>query len=177
MTSPPSSIQPEPEHPYADTPLDTVRSSTLGFVAGLRSMMPLALLSVHLEHEGPDIADGGWALDVLTSPWVAFALGVAALGELAADKLPIVPDRLMPVSLAGRVLLGGTASGLASLAAGRTSDRGALLGSLGAIVGSVAGYALRTTARRVWPGAVQSVLVAVSEDALAFALGRWAVRT
>jgi uncharacterized membrane protein len=140
-------------------------------------MMPLALLSAQLEHQGPDIADGGWALDVLTSPWAALALGVAAVGEVLADKLPFVPDRLEPASLAGRVVLGGTASGLASLATGRASDRGALLGSLGAIVGSVAGYSLRTTACRVWPGAVQSVLVAVSEDALAFALGRWAVRT
>jgi uncharacterized membrane protein len=177
MSSSPSSTEPEPEHPSADTPLEILRSWTLGFAAGLRSMMPLALLSAHLEDHGPDIADGGWALDVLTSPWIAFALGGAAVGELVADKLPFVPDRLMPASLAGRVVLGGTASGLASLAAGRASDRGALVGSLGAIVGSVVGYALRTTARRAWPGAVQSVLVAVSEDALAFALGRWAVRT
>lgn len=129
------------------------------------------------EDEGPDIADGGWTLDVLTSPRIALALGVAAVAELVADKLPILPDRLKPVSLAGRVVLGGTASGLASLAAGRSSDRGSLLGSLGAISGSVAGYAFRTTARRVWPGAVQSVLVAVSEDVLALALGCWAVRT
>ncbi len=177
MSSLPWSTEPEPVHPSADTPLDVLRSWTLGFVAGLRSMMPLALLSAHLEDQGPDIADGGWTLDVLTSRWAAFALGVAAAGELVADKLPFVPDRLMPAALAGRVILGGTASGLASLAAGRASDRGALLGSLGAVVGSVAGYALRTTARRVWPGALPSVLVAVSEDALAFALGHWAVRT
>ena len=105
MTSPPLSIQPEPEHPSADTPLDTLRSLTLGFVAGLRSILPLALLSIQLEDEGPDIADGGWTLDVLTLPRIALALGVAAVAELVADKLPILPDRLKPVSLAGRVVL------------------------------------------------------------------------
>lgn len=158
------------EHPAVDSPLDLTRSATLGFVAGLRSMMPLALLAQHLERDGPDIADGGWAIDVLASPAGALALGVAAVGELIADKLPWVPSRLEPLPLAGRVVLGGTAGALDSLAEGRASDVGALLAALGALVGSVVGYRLRTGLPLPDP------LVALGEDLLACLLGSWAVR-
>jgi uncharacterized membrane protein len=154
--------------------MDVVRTTTLGFVAGLRSFMPLAILAAYLEREGPDIGDGGWAIDALAAPTGALALGVAAVGEVVADKLPIVPSRLEPLPLAGRIVLGGTVGALASLAEGRTSDSGALAGSLGAVVGSLAGYTLRTKTRRVLP--LQPLLLSLAEDGLAFSLGRWAVR-
>ena len=138
------------------TPLDLVRTATLGFVAGQRSVMPLALLSAHLQPSRAGLADRGWAVDVLASPWGAVSLGVAAVGEVVADKLPIIPSRLDPLPLAGRVVLGGTAGALQSLAEGRASDIGALAASLGALVGSVVGYQLRTGLQRrmLWcPGA------------------------
>jgi uncharacterized membrane protein len=160
----------EERHPSPATPRDLLRSVTFGFVGGLRSLMPLALLSVHLEREGPDIADGGWVLDLLASRWAATVLGVAALGELVADKLPFVPARIEPLPLAGRVVLAGTASSLASLAEGRSSDTGAWVGALGAVLGSVTGYWLRM--RLPLP----SLLLALLEDGLAFVLGRWALQ-
>ena len=159
-------------HPARNSPSDVLRMVMLGFVGGLRSLMPLAILSAHLEREGPDIADGGWIIDALASPAGALALGAAAVGELVADKLPMVPSRLEPLPLAGRVVLGGTACAFASLAEGRTSDSGALIGSAGAVIGSLAGHALRTTGVLPLPPLVR----AFSEDALAFTLGRWAVR-
>jgi uncharacterized membrane protein len=161
-------------HPAANTPLDVVRTATLGFVAGLRSVMPLAILAAYLGREGPDIADGGWAIDALASRIGGVALGLAAVGEVAVDKLACLPGRIEPLPLAGRIVLGGGAGALASLAEGRTSDSGALAGSLGALAGSLAGYALRTKLPRVVP--LPGLLVAVCEDALAFNLGRWAVR-
>jgi uncharacterized membrane protein len=161
-------------HPAPDTLLDVVRVAALGVVAGLRSIMPLALLAAHLEREGPDIGDGGWALDVLASRRGALGLRLAAVGEVVADKLPLLPRRVDPLPLAGRVVLGGMAGALQSLAEGRASDRGALIGSLGALVGSLLGYWLRTSLARVLP--LPSVLVALGEDALAFVLGSWAVR-
>jgi uncharacterized membrane protein len=159
-------------HPAPGTPSDLLRTATLGFVGGLRSVMPLAILAAHLEREGPDIADGGWAIDALASPAGALALGVAAVGEVVADKLPSVPDRVEPLPLAGRIVLGGTAGALASLAEGRTSDSGALVGSAGALLGSVVGYTLRTSGRLPLP----RLVLALAEDALAFTLARWAVR-
>jgi uncharacterized membrane protein len=159
-------------HPARNTPSDVLRMAMLGFVGGLRSVMPLAILAAHLEREGPDIADGGWVIDALASPAGALALGVAAVGEVVADKLPRVPGRVEPLPLAGRVVLGGTAGALANLAEGRTSDSGALIGSAGAVIGSLAGYTLRTS--RVLP--LPPLVLAFGEDALAFTLGRWAVR-
>src|SRR5919199_1692450 len=159
-------------HPARNSPSDVLRMVMLGFVGGLRSLMPLAILSAHLGREGPDIADGGWIIDALASPAGALALGAAAVGELVADKLPLVPSRLKPLPLGGRVVLGGTACAFASLAEGRTSDSGALIGSAGAVIGSLAGYALRTS--RVLP--LPPLVLAFGEDALAFTLGRWAVR-
>src|SRR5918911_946168 len=154
--------------------VDLARSATLGFVAGLRSVMPLALLAAHLQRNRPDIADRAWAVDVLASTPSAVGLGVAAVGEILADKLPIIPSRLEPLPLAGRVVLGGAAGALQSLAEGRASDVGALGASIGALVGSVVGYQLRTGLQRRLrlPGLV----LALGEDGLAFGLGRWAVR-
>jgi len=128
------------------------------------------VLAAYLGRQGPDIADGGWAVDLLSSRWGGRALAAAALIEIGLDKTPLVPGRVEPGPLAGRIVASGAACALAALAEGRTSDSGALLGSLGAAVGSVVGYTLRT--RLPLPG----LALAVAEDAAAFNLARWAVR-
>jgi len=135
---------------------------------------PIALLAESLSRDGPDIADGGWAIDLLTSPQVALLLRLAALGELVADKVPGTVDRVAPLPLAGRVVLGGTTCALHSLAEGRASDVGALVGSLGAVVGSVVGFSVRTRLSRARP--VPGILVALVEDGLAWSLGHWAIQ-
>src|SRR4051812_31504955 len=124
-------------HPANDTSLDVLRGFTLGMVAGLRTAMPLALLARQIGREGADIADGGWALDLFSHRGTAIFLGLGAFGEIVGDKLPTTMSRLNPLPLAGRVIAGGTAGGLQSLSEGRASDRGALLGALGAVVGSL----------------------------------------
>ena len=152
-----------------------VRSAILGFVGGLRSMMPLALVAAHLQRHPPlEPITAGWALDWLGSRLAVQLLGVAALGEVIADKLPVVPDRLEPVPLAGRVILGGTACALASQADGGSPDTAALVGALSAIGGSLVGYSLRSWLTRVLPA--RAVDVALAEDILAFLLGSWALK-
>jgi uncharacterized membrane protein len=157
-------------HPAPDTPIDLARALTLGIVAGLRSMVPLALDARLVGEEGADIADGGWVLEILAQPATGTALAFATLGEFIADKLPATPSRVDPLPLAGRVVAGGTAGALHSLAIGHASDRGALLGCAGAIVGSLLGYWWRT--RVPLPGLV----LALTEDAAALGLGAWALR-
>jgi len=159
-------------HPAPDTELDLARTFAFGVTGGLRSMMPFALLSGQLEREGADIADGGWALDALASPWAVVALSAMAVGEVIADKLPNTPSRLAPPALAGRVIIGGTACAVASLAQGRRSDIGALVGSVGVIAGSVLGYAWRTQV----PLPLPALPRALAEDGLAVMLGRWALQ-
>lgn len=165
----PDPAQPE-QHPSIDTPLDVLRTAVLGFVAGLRSIMPLAVLAAHLQREGPDIADGGWVIEGLASGPGAGLLGLAAIGEVIADKLPVVPARVDPLPLAGRVIFGGCVGAFTSLAEGRASDRGALIGALASLAGAVAGYAFRVHA----PG--PPLVVALVEDVLGFGLASWAVR-
>src|SRR4051794_7381151 len=133
-------------------------------------MLPLALLAGRISTDGPDIADGGVVVDVLARRRTAAVLGIAALGELIADKLPVTPSRVRPVPFAARVITGGTAAAFQSLAQGRRSDRGALFGSLGALVGTLGGYWLRNSLTRWLP----PLLAALVEDALAVALGLWA---
>ena len=147
-----------------------VRGFTLGVVAGLRSVLAPALLARAISTEGPDIADGGWVLDVLAHRRVALVLGLGTLPEFVIDKLPAAKSRLLPPLLAARVISGGTTAAIHSLAEGGRSDQGAVVGSLGAVVGSVAGYCWRTR----MPG--PPLLLALVEDAVALALGFWSVR-
>jgi uncharacterized membrane protein len=159
----------EDRHPRRATPIDILRTTTLGFVGGLRSLMPLAVLSAYLQRQGADIADGGWTLDLLASSPGALVLGAAAIGEVLADKFPFVPTRVAPLPLAGRVVLSGSACALAALAKGRRSDTGALIGAISSVGGSLCGYAWRTRVP------LPALVLALSEDTVAFLLSRWAV--
>jgi len=156
-------------HPTLGTPLDWLRTTTLGFVGGLRVVMPWAVISANLAREGPDIADGGPIVDLFARRRFAVVVALAALIELGLDKTSLVPSRVEPLALSARIISAGAACALASLAEGRTSDSGALIGAVSGAIGSVAGYAFRT--RVPLPGLV----LAVAEDAAAFALGRWAI--
>jgi uncharacterized membrane protein len=157
-------------HPWSGTLQDKVRTAALGFAGGLRLAMPFAVESVYLSREGPDIADGGWTLDLLARRRVAVVLGLGALAEIVIDKTPFPPTRVDPLPLAGRVIASGSACALSCLAEGRTSTSGALIGSVAAVAGSVFGYTMRT--RLPLP----AWLLAVAEDALALGLGLFAVQ-
>jgi uncharacterized membrane protein len=160
----------EDPHPTSGTASDWLRTAALGFAGGLRVAMPFAALADYLERQGPDIADGGPVVDLLASPGAARTLGLAALGEAIFDKTPFPPTRLLPLPLAARVATSGIACALSTLAEGRTSDSGALIGSVCGGIGSLCGYTFRT--RLPLPG----WLLAVAEDGIALLLARWAVR-
>jgi uncharacterized membrane protein len=157
-------------HPWSGTLQDKLRTAALGFAGGLRLVMPFAVESVYLSREGPDIADGGWTLDLLARRRVAVVLGLGALAEIVIDKTPFPPTRVEPLPLAGRVIASGSACALSCLAEGRTSTSGALIGSVAAVAGSVFGYSMRT--RLPLP----AWLLAVTEDGLALALSLFAVQ-
>ncbi len=132
-------------------------AAALGALAGLRSMVPLALVSRKLA------ARRAWLpgpLGLLADRRVAGALTLAAAGEWVADKTPFVPARTHPLPLGGR-LLAGAAVGAA---VGSTCRAwGALAGALGALAGSFAGYHLRRAATRLLR---HDLPAALAEDAL-----------
>jgi uncharacterized membrane protein len=89
-----------------------------------------------------------------------------ALGELVADKLAFTPDRINPGPLAWRVLVGGASGAAIATAIQRPAPEGAILGTLGALAGSFAGYYARKAARHRGSGLAGALL----EDAIAVTL-------
>lgn len=139
----------------------------IGVVAGLRSLTAPAAVSW--------AAYLGW-LDLHGSP-LAFMgsrvavviLSLAALAEYVADKLPRTPSRTRPGSLIGRMVLGGLAGACLGVSAGQSLVVGAVLGGIGAVIGTFGGYQIR---RRLVTGLkVKDVVIAIPEDLVAILLG------
>jgi uncharacterized membrane protein len=111
----------------------------LGFATGLRSMTPMAVLC-WFAYNGQLSAD--WA------PWishlsVAIVFTILAVGELIADKMPWIPNRVSPAPLMWRIVLGGFAGAIAATSMQGPGLEGVLLGILGALIGAFGGYMLR----------------------------------
>ena len=118
----------------------------LGAVTGMRSMAGLATLAS--AHRG------------VTRP----AMALAAVGEMIADKTPGIGDRIDPVPLAGRVIMGAVVGG----AIAGQQDEPPLLGAvLGAATAPVATH-LAYHARKRLP--FPSVASGLLEDSLVIAL-------
>ena len=143
---------------------------SLGVVAGMRSQLPLALLSLaahQRESDEPNIPQ------FLTSPAGTALLLCSAAGELVVDKLPFTPSRLMPASLAFRAGIGGVAGLLLSRDSSLEPLRGAAIGAAGALIGSYLGYSVR--AGLVSRTGLPDPLIAVLEDVTAVTVGSRAV--
>jgi len=104
-------------------------------VAGLRSLTAPAVVAwgAHL----------GWLnlhgspLAFIGSTTAVAILSVLAIGELIADKLPMIPKRTAPAPLMGRVVTGGFCGACLCAAVGKSLLAGALLGGIGGVVGRV----------------------------------------
>jgi uncharacterized membrane protein len=137
----------------------------LGVTAGLRSMTaPAALALAQQQKFGRESV---WPLN---SPRVGRVLMAMAVGEMILDKLPFAPNRIAPGVLTGRLLSGA----MCGAAVSRDDQKnGALLGVVGALAGSFAGYFLRKGA--VKASGLPDAVIALAEDALAVAVGWVAV--
>ncbi|MGA7671881.1 MAG: DUF4126 family protein [Nitrolancea sp.] len=150
-----------------------LNAAALGFVAGLRSQVPIsALAKAAKKGDFADRADG--PLQYLHSPWTGPVTGAMAVGEIVADKLPFVPSRIKPLPLAGRGFIGGVAGAAIFKNAHRSIPMGLIIGAAAATAGSFAGYHARSflTKRTGLPG----IVFAVVEDALAIGMSRLAVK-
>lgn len=145
----------------------------LGVVGGLRVATAWAVLS-------QGIAGGALALPAgspfrfLASRNVSTLLAAMAVGEIAVDKSPIVPDRLTPGPLLGRIGFGAVDGLISAHAAGTAAWKASVAGGLGGGLGSFAGHDLRryVGARTGLPDPV----VGLAEDAVAIATGLGVVR-
>ena len=143
-----------------------VNALGIGIVSGLRSLTAPAAVSwaAHL----------GW-LDLQGSP-LAFMgsrpaviiFSLLAVAEYVADKLPRTPARTEHGPLIGRIALGGLAGACLTVSAGQSLLAGAVLGGIGAVIGTFGGYEIRK--RLVRGLKVKDIVVAISEDVVAIVL-------
>lgn len=142
----------------------------IGVVAGLRSMTAPAGVSwaarlgwVHLENT--------W-LAFLGAAITPYILSVLAIAELVNDKLPKTPSRKAPVPFAARIV-SGALCGAALGAPGQALLGGLLAGAVGALVGTLGGYEVRTRAAKAIGG--RDLPIALIEDAIAIGGAFWIV--
>ena len=141
----------------------------IGIVAGLRSLTAPAVVAwaAHLDW----LNLHGSALAFMGSTTAVAILSVLAIGELIADKLPMIPKRTAPAPLTARGVTGGLCGACLCAAAGKSLLAGTLLGGIGGVIGAFLGYGIR---RRLDLN-IQDVVVAVCEDAIAIVLALFLV--
>jgi len=136
----------------------------IGIVAGLRSLTAPAVVAwgAHL----------GWLnlhgspLAFMGSTAAVTIFSLLALGELIADKLPMIPKRTAPAPLLARVVTGGLCGACLCAAVGNSLLAGTLLGGIGGIFGAFLGYSIR----RHLDLHVKDFAIAVCEDVIAIGL-------
>lgn len=143
----------------------------IGIVAGLRSMIAAAAVSWAAHLHRLDLRDSRLAL--LSSTGAVSVLSVLGLGELIADKLPFVPNRISALPMAFRILSGAICGAALCLSANRLLLPGTLLGGLGAVDGAFGGFHVRRLLVKYLK--IPDMAIALAEDGLAIGLGFYLV--
>ncbi len=124
----------------------------IGFVSGLRTMTSLAAVALAR-------GVGIWGV----------VLGLAALGEYVADASPNIPSRTALPSIVIRPLSGAIAGWFITAWHGGSPVAGAVVGVIGALLGTYGGHAARVAAIAkvgALPAAIAEDLVAIGLAAL-----------
>jgi len=90
---------------------------------------------------------------------------LAAVGEIVNDKLPNTGPRTAPPSVVIRMITGGLSAATLTVRAGGSLWTGALLGVIGALVGTFGGYQARTQTMKALHS--PDFPIALLEDAIA----------
>ena len=139
----------------------------LGCVAGLRSLTAPAVVcwAAHLGW----LHFAGTKLAFIVHPATLSVFTLLALVELMTDKLPKTPARTAPPGLIARIVFGGLCGVALATSAGGSPIASAVVGVIGALVGTFAGYNIRHTL--VTRGHLPDFAVALAEDFIAIAGG------
>jgi uncharacterized membrane protein len=113
----------------------------------------------------------GSPLAFMGSTTAVAILSVLAIGELIADKLPMMQKRTAPVPLMARVVTAGLCGACLCVTVGKSLLAGTLLGGIGGVIGAFLGYSIR---RRL-DLHIKDLVVAVCEDAVAIGLALFLV--
>jgi len=146
-------------------PSPLVPTILLAAATGARSMTGVAAAARSLtgvESGEPPIQPARFLADSRVS---AVVTTLAAM-ELAADKLPGIPNRIDPGPLVGRVAAGGLIGAAVAAVRGRDRAFGALVGAAAAFAGAHLSFQLRRELAELLP----ATLAALVEDAAVGAL-------
>jgi uncharacterized membrane protein len=141
----------------------------IGIVAGLRSLTAPAVAAWAAHLDWLNLHGSPFAFMESTAAVAIFSL--LAIGELVADKLPMIPKRTSPAPLMARIATGGLCGACLCAAAEISLIAGALLGGIGSIVGAFLGYGIR---RRL-DLHIKDPVVAFCEDVVAVGLALFLV--
>lgn len=134
----------------------------IGVVAGLRALTAPAVMAWAAALHWINL-DGTWA-QWLSHPATVTILTVLAVGELVTDQLPKTPNRTVPLQFTARIVLGGFAGAVLGTAWNYTwTALGA--GMIGAVIGTLVGFALRQRLVAVSGG--RDLPIALLEDSVA----------
>ena len=145
--------------------LATFKTIGLASIAGLRSMSAPALLARAIRRGDLRTPD----LPALGSPKVSALLSLLAVGEMIADKTPLVPARTSAPALLGRVLSGALSGATLFASEGRDRNSGAILGAICAVITAYAGEGFRSLGARK---GISDPILATLEDRVVLTLGR-----
>jgi uncharacterized membrane protein len=146
------------------------RTAALGFAAGLRSQLPIALIVAAANRGDRGKDDNG----LLHTRIVQLGTTAAAFGEFIADKTPFVPARTQPAPFVGRLFFGGLSGALYARTHGTSIPTAVALAASAAALGTLAGYQFRTTLTR--ETGVPDFPFALTEDLLALTIATLALR-
>ncbi len=144
------------------------RAIGLSALAGLRGVSAPAFLSYYLSH-GRNKKLGGTIFSPLGDERVSALLGLAAVGEIIADKLPFVADRTDIGPLVGRAASGALVGAVIFINEGEQPLAGAATGVITALASTLLSFQLRT--RSTSKLHIPNVLAGLLEDGIVVAAG------
>jgi len=150
-----------------------VAALLLGVIAGLRTFTAPMMVSWAVRFGWVQLGDSPFdALKFLYAFYTPYILTVLAIGELIGDKLKWTPSRKIPPAFIARIV-SGAICGAAVCSVGGLGI-GALLGGLGAVIGTLLGYKFRV---RLAAALGKDLPAALVEDAIAVGGGFLIVAT
>src|SRR4051812_31215444 len=142
----------------------------LGAMAGMRTWSPVAFVSHHISHSQESNRPAErQPFSLMGSRTFSRGAILMAATELVADKLPILPNRIDPIPLAGRAASGAFVGATWVRHRGGNGAAGACIGALAAVAATFAGFYYRRAASRQLK--LPDPIAAVIEDMVVIAIG------
>jgi uncharacterized membrane protein len=145
----------------------------IGVIAGLRALTAPTVVAWAAHLGWINLADTplSWLGNIVTT----LILTLLALGEIANDKRPTTPSRLIPMQFGTRVVTGAFAGAALGLSYGSLLV-GLLAGAIGAIAGTIGGAKFRAALAKAFgkdlPAALIEDVIAVGGGLLIVSMAR-----